>query len=216
MLTFDPSKRISLSEIKAHAWYKEAVLGNEEIRKEFLNRKEKVDSYLKNQKELKKKIKLQNLGQVEMGNLAFARPYIGRSKDIIKDYAGEYKKLSQKYGLCNPRQTKQYDSNGPFQPLTEMFVILDREVLFSHLVSQANEVLKECSVSKDKYKMKGKYLGDSARFEMTIEVLIVDEETSCIQFHRTSGDTLLCYSIIDEEFKRGIDFLLKDLNLVDL
>ncbi len=43
MLQFDPAHRISLSEVKAHPWYNGPVPTLEDIQKEFIQRKVKIE-----------------------------------------------------------------------------------------------------------------------------------------------------------------------------
>ena len=59
MLAFDPTQRLSLSEIKAHPWFNGPVTNNEQIFKMFIERKQKVDietEIQKKRKALKKKM----------------------------------------------------------------------------------------------------------------------------------------------------------------
>ena len=63
MLAFDPTQRLSLSEIKAHPWFNGTVTSNEEIFKMFYQRKQRVDietEIQKKRKTLKKKIQEEN------------------------------------------------------------------------------------------------------------------------------------------------------------
>ena len=59
MLAFDPTQRLSLSEIKAHPWFNGPVTNHEQIFKMFIERKQKVDietEIQKKRKALKKKM----------------------------------------------------------------------------------------------------------------------------------------------------------------
>lgn len=59
MLAFDPTQRLSISEIKAHPWFNGPLTPKEEIYKKFYERKQKVDietEIQKKRKALKKKM----------------------------------------------------------------------------------------------------------------------------------------------------------------
>jgi len=43
MLQFNPTHRLSIEEVKAHPWYNGVVPNHEQIQKEFVKRKQRVD-----------------------------------------------------------------------------------------------------------------------------------------------------------------------------
>ena len=58
MLAFDPTQRLSISDIKAHAWYNGPVASLEEVQSEFAMRKAKIDNAAKIQAEALRKQKM--------------------------------------------------------------------------------------------------------------------------------------------------------------
>jgi len=46
MLAFDPNARLSLEDVKNHPWYKGQYNSPDELKKEFLLRKQRVDASL--------------------------------------------------------------------------------------------------------------------------------------------------------------------------
>jgi len=80
------------------------------------------------------------------------------------------------------------------------------------LVWIAKKSFNEITVSKDSYKIKGKYFGDTARFETTIELSKVDDSTICIEFNRKTGEVVSYYNKIDEYFKTPINKLVEKVS----
>lgn len=210
MLAYEPSKRLSLADIKAHPWYQGSTVDVRTIQREFIDRKKKVDEELKRQKEAKEKQKEQE--KIDAAFKGF-KPFKGRSLET--EMAGEISKTNFKesFFIENPRAIDQYESNGAFKAHTETFLVIQPDVLFKYLVALAQNSLTELHVSKDKYKLKGRYLGDVHRFDIVIEIFKVDEQTSCIQFNRKSGEAVEFYKMIEEKFKKPIETLLNKVAL---
>jgi serine/threonine protein kinase len=53
MIAFDPKKRLSIAEIKEHAWYKGSTLSMDNIRKEFDARRSKVTAEVEKERKMK-------------------------------------------------------------------------------------------------------------------------------------------------------------------
>jgi len=123
--------------------------------------------------------------------------------------------LEQKYDMNNPRAASQYEKDSPYQPLTEMFVVIKIDALFRYMVMTVDKILMDVRVSKDEYKIEGRYVGDSQRFDLTIEILKVDEEMNCIRFQRKSGGAFAFYEMVRKELRKPVESLLEELGLVD-
>ena len=80
MFSLDPSQRLSLAEVKNHAWYKGPTVEMKIIKAEFIKRKKMVDTELLRQKEIK--IKQKELEKVKNQN-----PY-GTTFTGIKPFKG--------------------------------------------------------------------------------------------------------------------------------
>jgi len=211
MLALDPSQRLSLAEVKAHPWYNGATLDMKTIQKEFCDRKKRVDEELKKQKEAKERQKEQErLAQQNTYSNAFTgvKPFKGRSLESEMNEQISKANFKESFCIDSPRVCKQYESNGAFKAHTETFLVIQPEILFKYLVNLAQTAFNELTVSTDGYKIKGRYLGDVHRFDTTIEILKVDEQTTCIQFNRKSGDAVEYYKMIDENFKKPINTLV--------
>jgi len=205
MVDLDPAKRLSISDIKAHPWYNGPAVDVKTLQKEFADRKKKVDEELKRQKEAKDKQK-----EKDKVGAAFKgfKPFQGRS--LESEMGDHISKINFKESLHmdSPRVCREYVSYGAFKAHTESFFLIQPDILFKYLVSLAQNVFTELTVSTDTYKLKGRYLGDIHRFDTTIELYKVDEQTTCIQFTKKSGVAVEYYKMIDETFKKPIDALV--------
>lgn len=85
MFALDPAVRPTLSEIKAHAWYKGETVKLNDIQEEFRNRKINVDAKVQRQRQAKKEQKL--LTKAQFGNVA-AGSFTG-----IKPFRGELERV---------------------------------------------------------------------------------------------------------------------------
>jgi serine/threonine protein kinase len=211
MLALDPSQRLSLAEVKAHPWYNGAIVDMKIIQKEFSDRKKRVDEELRKQKEAKEKQKEQDrLAQQNTYSNAFTgvKPFKGRSLESEMNEQISKANYKESYYIDSPRVCKQHENNGTFKPHTETILVIQPDILFKYLVNLAQNVFNELTVIKDSYKIKGRYVGDVHRFDVTIELLKVDEQTTCIQFNKKSGEVFEFYKMIDVNFKIPIGNLL--------
>jgi serine/threonine protein kinase len=216
MLALDPSQRLSLAEVKAHPWYNGPVLDQITLKQEFIERKKKVDEELKRQKDAKNKQKEQEkLSQNNVyGGHTFAgvKPFKGRDLESEMQGAIDQAKFKSDFSLDNKREISEWDSRGPVKVHSEMDIIINPDVLLKYLVALAQGAFNDLTVSKDSYKIKGKYIGDIHRFDVCIEILKKDEQTCCIAFGRKSGDSVEFYRMIDEKFKQPINAIMSKLN----
>jgi serine/threonine protein kinase len=186
MLALDPAVRLSLAEVKNHAWYQGPVCDMEEIKHEFAARKQKVDEELQRQKEAKQKQKL--MAKVQTNNYApnafgGVKPFRSletEMEDAIK------KQLDNRVDFDVKREVRDYEDHGAFKAYTEVFTVMTPDFMFKLLCSLAQANFNEFSVSKDSYKIKGKAIKDEGSSNLSIEITKVDENTSCIEFHKKS------------------------------
>jgi len=213
MLAHNPTERISLAGIKDHPWYKGPIQEQEAVKEVFLEAKRREEKENAKQKELQKKKSIDSRYDGE--------PFRGRSNNMESEELTEDmltaidSELEQTYSMDNLRAASQYEKDAPYQPLTEIFVVIKIDALFRYMVRIADKILMDVLVSRDEYKIKGIYLGDSERFELTIEIFKVDEEMNCIRFQRNSGEAFAFYKMVGDELRKPVDWLLKELRLVD-
>jgi len=216
MLALDPSQRLSLAEVKAHAWYNGAFVDQDTLKKEFVKRKQKVDEELKKQKEAKEKQKeLEKMSQSnQYGANAFTgvKPYKGRGLEEEMTECIAKAQFKSEFNLENKRNVKEYDGSGPVKVHTQMFLVIGADILLKYIVSLAQTTFNTMTVAPDSYKIKGKYIGDVNTFECSIEIQRQDDSTVVVEFNRKSGEAVEFYKMIDEKFKQPINGILAKVN----
>jgi len=216
MLALDPSQRLSLAEVKAHAWYNGPVLEQEGLTKEFKIRKAKVDEELRRQKAEKDKQKeLEKLAQAnQYGNTAFSGVKPFRGRDLESEMTESIAKASFKseFNLEAKRALKDFEPNTPSKVHTDLFLVINPDILLKYLVSLAQTTFNTMNVAADSYKIKGKYIGDVHQIECSIEILKKEEGVYCVEFNRKSGDSFEYLKIIDEKFRQPINSILNKVS----
>jgi len=216
MLALDPSQRLSLAEIKAHAWYNGPVLEQKGLTAEFKIRKTKVDEELKKQKEAKEKQKqLEKMTAAnQYGNNAFTgvNPFRGRSLESEMAESLANYSFKAEFNFDGKRTIKDVEPNVPSKIHTDMFLVINPDILLKYLASIAQTTFNTMAISNESYKIKGKYIGDVHTFECTIEILKKDENTYCVEFNRKSGNSFEFLKMIDEKFKQPINTLLNKVD----
>jgi len=208
MLALDPAVRLSLAEVKEHAWYNGDLVDIDELKNEFAQRKQMVDDELERQRQAKQKQKL--MAQMQQGNQYGSNAFTGvkpmRSLEADMDEALK-KDLESKIDFSAKREMKEH--NGKFKPTSEMYTVIGSEFLFKLLCAAARSNLNEFEVSPDQFKIKGKHIKDEGTCNLNIEITKVDDTTSCIEFHKKSGNVMIFYDII-KEFKKALPDLKTD------
>jgi len=150
----------------------------------------------------------------QYGNTAFTgvRPYKGRDLESEMTETIAKANFKSEFNLENKRTLKEYDGSGPFKAHTEMFLVIDSDILLKYIVSLAQNTFNSMTVSADSYKIKGKYIGDVNTFECAIELSKKDDQTMCVTFNRKSGEAVEFYKMIDEKFKQPINSILAKVN----
>jgi len=211
MLALNPAERVSLAEIKDHPWYKGPIQEQKTVKQGFLEAKRREEEILNRQRANGTRPPSDDIDE---GDIKLYRSHMDEelTEDMLMAIDSE---LEQKYSMDNPRAASQYEKNAPYQPLTEMFVVIKIDALFRYVVRTVDKILMDVRVSKDEFKIEGRYVGDEQRFELTIEILKVDEEMNCIRFQRKSGEAFAFYEMVGNELRKPVDWLLKQLGLVD-
>jgi serine/threonine protein kinase len=201
MLAVDPNNRPTIEQIKSHAWYNGTVTDVETLRAEFLKRKELVDAELKRQREAKQKQKLMAKMQTHHAQGAFTgiKPFRSLETEMETTIS---KELEAKLNLDAKREIQEYQSEGGFKAYTEVFTVMSPDFIFKLLCSAADNNLADFSVSSSSYKIKGKAVKDEGSCNLNIVLTKVDESTTCVEFHKTSGNVMTFYKVVDEFKKR--------------
>jgi len=113
------------------------------------------------------------------------------------------KQLDNKVDFDLKRELKEHVNDSSFKAYTEVFSVLPVEFLFKVLCSSAQANFNEYTVSKDTFKIKGKAIKDEGSCSLNIEITKVDENTSCIEFQKKSGNIMVFFKII-EEIKKNL------------
>jgi len=214
MIALNPAERVSLAGIKDHPWYKGPIQEQRTVKEVFLEAKRREEERLNRQREnQRKRARPPRNEPFNEGDYSFYIKHMNEelTEDMLTAIDSE---LEQKYSMNNPRAANQYEKDAPYQPLTEMFVVIEIHDLFRYMVRIADKKLMNFLVSKDEYKIEGIYLGDSQRFELTIEILKVDEEMNCIRFQRKSGEAFAFYEMVGNELRKPVDWLFERLGAI--
>eukprot|EP00330_Aristerostoma_sp_ATCC50986_P010545 CAMPEP_0114596026 /NCGR_PEP_ID=MMETSP0125-20121206/17967_1 /TAXON_ID=485358 ORGANISM="Aristerostoma sp., Strain ATCC 50986" /NCGR_SAMPLE_ID=MMETSP0125 /ASSEMBLY_ACC=CAM_ASM_000245 /LENGTH=566 /DNA_ID=CAMNT_0001798487 /DNA_START=68 /DNA_END=1768 /DNA_ORIENTATION=- len=279
MLALDPAVRLSLAEVKQHAWYNGDIADVEKLQKEFAGRKKLVDEELERQRQAKQKEKLmasmKNNNQYGGNAFTGVKPMRSMEKameDALKKDLGITfnrgegllhflddvveammlplffwnsmhevwsstlvismlkrqvpsslmclplilywfllgvnsfkamedalkKDLENKVDFDAKREIRDHDAKAGFKAFTEVYTVLSPDFIFKLLCSNARTTLNEFTPSKNQYKIKGKHINDDGTCLFNIEITKVDDQTSCIEFQKKSGNIMSFYDIIKE------------------
>jgi serine/threonine protein kinase len=200
MLALDPSQRPTITQIKNHPWFNGHLADISVLKQEFLQRKKMVDAELQRQKDAKKKQKLMAKMQTHAQNAYTGiRPF--RSLELeMEDTIS--KELESKVNFNVKREIQDYQGESGFKAYTEVFTVMTPEFIFKLLCSICQGGLSDFTVSEDSYKIKGKATKDEGSCNLNIVLTKVDEATTCIEFHKRSGNVMTFYKVLDEIKKR--------------
>jgi len=108
------------------------------------------------------------------------------------------KDLENKVDFDAKREIRDHDAKAGFKAFTEVYTVLSPDFIFKLLCSNARTTLNEFTPSKNQYKIKGKHINDDGTCLFNIEITKVDDQTSCIEFQKKSGNIMSFYDIIKE------------------
>lgn len=90
MLIYDPAKRISISKIKEHPWYKGHISDINDLQQEFIKKRENVEILLEEERKNKEKIKIKKKKLLEEKDKFIQKgpkPFLrGSIEKVIKFY----------------------------------------------------------------------------------------------------------------------------------
>jgi len=203
MFAFNPDDRPSIQDIKGHKWYNGATVDIESIKEEFNKRKQVIEEKLQKQRDAKKEQKLMAKLQIPtteaFGAYGGFKPY--RSLELGLDSPMK-KELESKVDFSVKRHLGKYQSESGHKVFSEIFTVLDPDFIFKLLCTICEKSLVDFSVDSERYKIKGKVIKDEGRCGLNILLTKVDDFTTCIEFHKTSGNMMILYKLIDEIKKK--------------
>jgi len=207
MFSLDPKKRLTIEQIKAHPWYNGPTVEIEVLKAEFIKRKEKVDAELKRQKEAKEKKKEQmSQKKAHQASGAFTGIQPFRSLEV-KLEENMPKELEDKVNLKAKRVIQEYQNKAGLRVTTELFSVMEPDLLFGLicLICHKNGI-EITDVSQETYKLKVRAFNDEGNCSFNIVLTKVDENTTCVEFHKTSCNILFFYKNV-ETIKKNIPSL---------
>jgi len=197
MLSLEPANRPTLEQIKGHAWYNGPIADVSSLKAEFLQRKKMVDAELQKQREAKQKQKLMAKMQTHHAQGAFTgiKPFRSLETEMEDALA---KELESKVNFNTKRELQEYRPELGFKAYTEVFTVLSPDFIFKVICGACLTHVPGFTTSEDTYKIKGKVNTDEGSFGLNILLTKVDETTTCIEFHKTTGNLMVFYKVIDE------------------
>jgi len=93
---------------------------------------------------------------------------------------------------------QEYRPELGFKAYTEVFTVLSPDFIFKVICGACQTHVPGFTTSEDTYKIKGKVNTDEGSFGLNILLTKVDETTTCIEFHKTTGNLMVFYKVIDE------------------
>jgi len=200
MLALDPAVRLTLPEIKAHRWFNGPTVPNEKLLLEFEDRKKKAEEHIQKQRKAKREQKL--AAKIQQSVIATGASNIKPYRDIKpQEQAMQLsinENLKTKVDLNAKRVIEEHQGNIGVKATTEVFSVLSPDLLLSSLSLACQGCLNEFSISNETYKIKGKAIKEEGTCNLNILITKVDENTSCIEFHRKGGNAWIFYKVIEE------------------
>jgi len=202
MFSLDPSKRLNIEQIKDHPWYNGPIVDKETLKVEFTKRKEKVDAELKRQREAKEKKKQEMLKKkTHQASGAFSgfQPFRSVGMELEQNIT---KELEDKFNLNAKRVLQEYQEKAGFKINTEVFSVIDPDLLFKLLCVICAKVNTDITVSEETYKIKARAIQDEGICNFNVVLTKVDDNMTCVEFQKTSGNIMNFYKVIDEIKKK--------------
>jgi serine/threonine protein kinase len=200
MLGLDPAIRLTLPEIKAHPWYNGPVCDPNQLKKEFGQRKMKVDAEIEKQKQAKEQEKL-NAKMQTNNYLPNAYTGIRPHRDFELEVEGSIKKQLETHLDYNAkRELRDHQVAAGYRARTNYYTVMSADFMFKYLCCLAQSSFNQVSFSNDTYKLKGKVLKEEEKgsCNLTIEITKVDDSTCCVEFHKTDGLITTFYEVVEE------------------
>ncbi len=180
MLSFDPVQRPSLSEIKAHEWFKGTTPSYEQIKEEFTNRKDKLDQA--------------NIQEEEAFPTEEVDPSVFTRRTVHRGVGGELEDDTKLPSM--ERNCMEYIPE--FKRYTQFFSKSDLESIFNTLALFADKVTTEYEFSPEEYKVTMNILQDDTKIEMTVNILKAEDGKYCIECVKNTGDRFVFNGIYNK------------------
>jgi len=181
MLSFDPTHRPSLAEVKEHPWYTGPVPTYEEVKEEFLKRKATLDE--------------QNMQDDAPLPTGAPDPSVFNTHTVHRGVGGELEAdgslpvLERKAAVYVPE----------FKRYTQFFSTSDLNDLFNTLALFAEKVTTEFEFSEEDYSVKLNVLEEDTKVTMAVNLLKVDgEDKYCVEAVKNSGDRFVFNKIYNK------------------
>jgi len=144
MLSFDPSHRLSMEDVKAHPWFEGEISTLDDIQQEFATRKAAIDDENEKKRLQKEQERAARGGATAVGHRAYRGAHRGEG-----DEGEEEKKYETEVSKRNIDDYVRIVHKN-----TEFFSLFDAETLLGALTQYAAESGFTIDVAKDKYKAK--------------------------------------------------------------
>jgi len=193
MLAHDPACRPTIAEIKASKWYNGDAPQLEDIQAEFNERKKRVDEELLRQQKLKEQQKL--IARMQAANTNIPASYKGikplRSLELELEES-LMKKIQDKVDCNAKREIRDYIP----QSGQNCFTVLNPDFIFKYICTLSPLCFDEYTASSKSYKIKCNAQRDEGNCSFVIEITRVDDNSSCIEFYKRSGNFLAFHKVV--------------------
>jgi len=198
MFAVDPTKRLSLQEIKESAWYNGPTVNMTDIVTEFKERKKLIDIELQKAREAKEQEKLKAKAKAGGGAFTGVRPF--RSGETESADESGIEKLLSKLNLNVKRNIVDYQTDAGVKATTELYTGYTPDFLLQviYLIIQNRSDISQYTISDSSYKIKCTWKGDKGECNFNIVLSRINEEATCVEFHKTGGNTMEFYQIVKE------------------
>ena len=180
MLSFDPIQRPSLAEVKASEWYNGPVPTYEQVKNEFIERKQTLDDA--------------NMQEDQAFPSEEVDPSVFTNRTVHRGVGGELEDDSTLPSL--ERFCLEYVPE--FKRYSQFFSKSELEPLFNTLALFADRVTTEYEFSADDYSATLSVLQDDTKISMTVNILKVDENKYCIEAVKNSGERFVFNEIYNK------------------
>jgi len=181
LLSFDPTHRPSLAEIKAHEWYNGPVPTYEEIKEEFDKRKKALDE--------------ENMRDSDPIPESEVNPNIFTNHTVHRGVGGDLEEDSKLPSL--KRQCAEYVPE--FKRYSQFFSTSQLDDLFNTLAVFAEKVTTEFEFADDEYSAKLNVLEEDTKIALTVNILKVeDQDKYCVEVVKNSGDRFIFNGIYNK------------------
>jgi len=223
MFAYEPTERLSISEIKSHAWFTGKTCPVEELKTLYESRKQQFFEYQEEktkQMQKLKEVKAQRKKEIET---KLAQPKLSNffmkgipaqahwnTRSITRGVDQEIQSVLSQDDLDHHRLSREYVFTG-YRRLAEQFYNVNQETMFKLILLLSGKLFNQHKVHPEEYKIKGRVLSDNDEFNGRIQIDIthVDDDSCCVCITKIEGALAPFYKFIEEKFKLAIDNTLE-------